>query len=231
MTSIGVLDHPTARVEMEEPEDERVRGYRLNACRKEPWTTNWIENMVPGRCFLDVGACVGSYSLLAAKRGMMVIAVEPGFENYAALVRNAHRNKLEQAIVALRMALGPSNGLISVPSELTMGMSMVTGAPVPGRMEVVPQFTIDQILGLMRCQLPNYIKVDVDGNELGVLRGGRQVLSQLDCREVLVEAKRGTEAAIAEELAQCGLPLSQTFDKRNGQPIGDVVYLYFERKA
>ena len=44
------------------------KAYRLNACRKEPWTVAFIEAMPANSRFWDIGANVGSYALVAAAR-------------------------------------------------------------------------------------------------------------------------------------------------------------------
>ena len=64
------------------------------------------------RCFLDVGASIGYYSLMAARINprVQVFAFEPMPSAYAFLVRNIALNGFEENIHAVRMALGDSSG-------------------------------------------------------------------------------------------------------------------------
>src|SRR5262249_48606092 len=69
----------------------------------------------PGDLFADVGANVGSYSVLAgAAVGADVIAFEPG-EAFPWLVRNLELNNLRKA-QARHMAVGAANGIVSFTS-------------------------------------------------------------------------------------------------------------------
>ena len=81
------------------------RGFRSGACAKEPETARWIRRTAhPGSVFYDIGACVGSYSLIAAALGASVHAFEPSALNYAQLQLNAWLNEAE-ALTAWPVAL------------------------------------------------------------------------------------------------------------------------------
>ena len=57
-----------------------------------------IEGLQPGDTFVDLGAHIGLYSLLAAHRGARVVAVEPDPDSRGRLVRNARLNGLELTV-------------------------------------------------------------------------------------------------------------------------------------
>jgi hypothetical protein len=95
------------------------RGFRSRPCAKEPETAQWLrETAAPGVVIFDIGACVGSYSLIAAALGAAVHAFEPMALNYAHLQRNIWLNRLENITawpVALSAQTGPVELALSTP--------------------------------------------------------------------------------------------------------------------
>ena len=85
------------------------RKWRARSCKKEPWTVAWIEeSMSGGGVLYDVGANVGTFSLVAAKvcaRRGTVVAFEPGFASYAHLCGNIVLNRCEAIIIPVPLAL------------------------------------------------------------------------------------------------------------------------------
>src|SRR5574341_284794 len=59
---------------------------------KEADTVAWISEMKASEVFVDVGANIGIYSVLAAKYGCKVYAFEPEAENYVLLCRSIKFN-------------------------------------------------------------------------------------------------------------------------------------------
>jgi hypothetical protein len=65
---------------------------------KEPGALEWIDSMVPGSVFWDIGANIGVLTLYAAMRGdLKVWAFEPAAVNHYNLVANCELNGLERA--------------------------------------------------------------------------------------------------------------------------------------
>ena len=132
----------------------------------------------PGDLFADVGANVGSYSVLAgAAVGADVIAFEPG-EAFPWLVRNLELNSLTRA-QARRTAVGTTNGMVSFTSgEDTMNRIDPDGAIT------VPITTLDAAC----CErAPALIKIDVEGFEADVLEGAGSVLEHPNTQAVIME--------------------------------------------
>ena len=88
--SVQALDYPERiLIDVNSPVE---REYRAKSCSKEPWTIAFIEAAPPNSWFVDVGANVGAYTLVAVKRNLRVIAIEPGYENYRSLCHNLSLN-------------------------------------------------------------------------------------------------------------------------------------------
>lgn len=224
--SIGLLDAPDARVLMEEPEDPRLRAFRLNACRKEPWTAEWIRKMRPGWMLWDVGANIGSYALYAGKRGLRVVAVEPGAENHAALCRNIILNQLGEAVTPLPFALGQQTGIASITYSDTQAGAALHKLNASKQSHQIVVLTLDDAVGGLRLPIPHYLKIDTDGYEFEVLLGAQQVLAHPQMQSLMIELSKGLEQAIMQWLAQRGYNLVQRFDERDGKPMGTAYGLF-----
>lgn len=166
----------TPVVRLDDPEHELAiyasgdwHGWRSKAATKEPWTFDWLKTIGTG-VFYDVGACVGSYSLMAAARGATVIAFEPVPWNYAECVANVYLNSLENRIAVLPVAVGAEDGTAIIKHP---------GGPTPGfgeggRRTWTPTWDlrIPMVrLGDPSLPKPTHVKIDVEGQEIDVLRG------------------------------------------------------------
>ena len=192
---------------------------RLKSCAKEPRTVRWIEeNTSKYRVFYDIGANVGAYSLIAASvaEDMKVFAFEPSFSTYGTLVKNTLLNRLEQRVHTYPVALANHTGetRIHMSSIASGAAEHSVDRPVDMYGEV---FTPMAVLGVLAFQMdafrkmfelpcPEFLKIDVDGNELEVLLGGAQTLSNPALRSILVEVREDSdlERAVRDLLAQFG---------------------------
>jgi FkbM family methyltransferase len=126
--------------------------------------------------FVDVGANVGWYTCLAAKRGVYVVAFEPNSVNQLFLKRSLEHNG-GAGIELFPMALSSS------PSLVRMYGSMGTASLIPGwagaidEQELVPATTLDIGLGRRFAGKRVLVKIDVEGFELEVLAGASEVLA------------------------------------------------------
>lgn len=228
---IVTLDYNKVRlaIECNTPVEEK---YRVKAVSKEPWTVDFIESIPAGAIFWDIGANVGPYSLIAASRGLNVVAIEPGFNNFAALCRNLAMNSQLERTLVLPLALSDRSGYdwFHFQDPRSGAASHILGGARKQyfHRQLVRVATWDEIAATLPLPktLANYAKIDVDGGELAALRGGVQVLASL--QGLLIEMAPAVEGAITELVQAAGLKLAARFDERNGQPIG-VAYGRFER--
>lgn len=123
----------------------------------------------PGVVFLDIGAWIGPMSLLAAKRGARVIALEPDPVARAAYEENMGLNGLTAEL--LPAALHASgNGLTLYGGSKGLGASVTSalgyhrGEPVH-----VPTVTPEEALDRAGAG-PAFMKVDIEGHEYALAR-------------------------------------------------------------
>ena len=130
----------------------------------------------PGGVVLEIGANVGAHTIALAKsvgRTGRVIAFEPQRIAFQALCGSLAINSITN-VEAHCAAVGKESGELLVPQLVPNAQNnfggLALGTHAQG--ERVPLKTIDS-LGLKRC---NLIKVDVEGMEEDVLRGGEQTI-------------------------------------------------------
>ena len=140
----------------------------------------------PGMTALDVGANVGAYALLLGQwvgPAGTVYAFEPAPETFDGLVRHIHLNGLQAIVHPVRTAIGASATSALLLAAGTHGESRLA-TPSDGTAGAisVPVTTIDEFCEAHRLT-PAFVKVDVEGAELDVLRGARETIRR--CRRDL----------------------------------------------
>jgi FkbM family methyltransferase len=122
--------------------------------------------------FVDIGANVGTYTILAAGiRNCRVLAFEPDEVSHQRLVRNIAVNKLESLTDLTAAALGSNAGEAYLTSDKDAMNSIVAEPTTHSRK--VQMTTLDAAIG---DSLPAMLKIDVEGFEPEVIRGASRTL-------------------------------------------------------
>ena len=132
----------------------------------------------PEDVFVDVGAFIGYWTLLAAKYASQVFAFEPSLATFTYLQRNLELNPtLARKVVALSSALSDHIGYESLyrPSSQPDLASLQWFPAQDIVKENVSVTTLDDIL---LETIVSFIKIDVEGAELKVLQGGHRVMQR-----------------------------------------------------
>jgi FkbM family methyltransferase len=126
-----------------------------------------------GDLFLDVGANIGSYTVLAAGVCEATTwAFEPDPITARHLRRNIAINGLDGLVTVHEVALGPSEAEVRFTIDQDTANHVTTGADCP--FHTVRQKRLDD---LVTDQQPSMIKMDVEGYEEKILVGSQAVLS------------------------------------------------------
>lgn len=172
----------------------RARADTLST--KEPETLDWIDGIPEGSTVWDIGANVGLYTCYAAKaRGCRVFAFEPSVFNLELLARNIFLNGLTDRVVIVPLPLSESLGVSKLNMSSTdWGGAMSTFGQAYGHdgksLAKVFEFptvglSMADAAALLKIPMPDYIKMDVDGIEHLILKGGGGVLAA--AKGVLIE--------------------------------------------
>jgi len=137
-----------------------------------------------GDLFLDVGANIGSYSILAAGLGAEVVAVEPIPITYNALIRNILLNDFSSCIRALNIGLGKETARLRLSADKDTINHVIANDEVAGTSLEVSIQKLDDIL---YGRIPSIIKIDVEGYEAEVIAGAEITLRSQNLKAVIIE--------------------------------------------
>jgi FkbM family methyltransferase len=135
----------------------------------------------PGAVALDVGANVGAYTLLLGgwvRPGGRVYAFEPAPEAFGGLSRHVDLNQLADVVTPVRAAAAASTGTATLAVDGLSGANRLDESADGERVETV---TIDDFCRHENIT-PTFIKIDVEGAELDVLRGARETIRRVGGR-------------------------------------------------
>jgi FkbM family methyltransferase len=188
---------------------------------KEPETLDWIDSMPEGSVLWDIGANVGLYTCYAARaRRCRVFAFEPSVFNLELLARNIFLNDLldRATIVPLPLSDGLAVSRLNMTSTEWGGALSTFGHDYGHDGKVMDRVFAFDTVGmsmvhareLLGIPHPQYVKMDVDGIEHLILRGGADVLRSV--KGVLIEinddfTEHAEEAAL--HLSSAGLELRE----------------------
>jgi FkbM family methyltransferase len=140
-------------------------------------------NMRAGRTFVDIGAFIGTHSIFFARfcGAGRVLAFEPSGRSRAALDRNIAWHGLQESISVSSCAIGPGRGRgVLAESKTPNGGSTSVRAR---RGHAAATDALDVAIEPLDALIPDdadvgLIKIDVEGGEIGVLRGALRVIAR-----------------------------------------------------
>ncbi len=150
-----------------------------------------------GMTFVDVGANIGYYTLLAARavgKAGLVYAFEPNVAVRSRLEENLRLNGLLGQVHIRQLAMARSSGesafYRSVVSDNSGLSSILPGGGRSDDAELVPCVSLDDFAAALPGRRPiDLMKIDVEGAEMEVLAGGRGVLARDDAPAIIFESE------------------------------------------
>jgi FkbM family methyltransferase len=182
--------------------------------------------------FADIGANVGSYTVLAA--GVCrsrTLAAEPLPDTFNMLSDNILINRLSEKVLLSNIGIGAEEGILPFTRSLDT-MNHVANRDDPDTIKI-PVQPLDETLP----QTPALIKIDVEGFEMSELHGARKTLADPMLKALIVEissaSKRyGSEPAEAHTaLLRAGFqafayePFARKLIPVSGPELQNTIYL------
>ena len=174
---------------------------------KEPETLDWINNFQldsSDKIILwDIGANIGLYSIYAAIKfnDIKIISFEPSTSNTRTLSRNISINNLDKKISIFPLALSDKDNVVSSFNETLFsegGSNSQFDSNIDSSGEIIREnqiknkynlygTSIDNLILNKVLEVPNYIKIDVDGIENIILKGAENLLKNRNLKEISIE--------------------------------------------
>lgn len=139
----------------------------------------------PEDLFVDIGANVGSYTILACSAvGTRGVAFEPVPSTFKRLVENMRINHLDEKVECINKGVGATQGSIAFTSDSdTTNHALASGEQCDNKVTV----EVTSLDAALHGQGPSLIKIDVEGFETPVLEGAQETLKNHALNAVIME--------------------------------------------
>jgi FkbM family methyltransferase len=177
-----------------------IINWRINTLfSKEPDTLIWIKKFKKHKkiIFWDIGSNIGLYSIYAAiiHKDITVVSFEPSTSNLKILSRNIYINNLFKKIKICQLAITKKNFCFSQfrESRFLEGQALNTfGSSEKKKLFDSNAYTIlgvnlNFLVKNKILEVPDYIKIDVDGIEDKIIEGFDKFLYSKKIKSILIE--------------------------------------------
>jgi FkbM family methyltransferase len=135
--------------------------------------------------FVDVGANVGVYTLLASGAcKAKTISIEPIPSAYEQLLRNLQLNNMSHLVTPLNCGAGSSRSVLRFTSEYGPMNRVARSEPQPEEQVEADVLPLDDIIGQ---ENPHLLKIDVEGFEVEVIKGAVRTLQKESLSAIIIE--------------------------------------------
>ena len=183
--------------------------------------------------FIDIGANVGSYSILASSEiGAITYAVEPVPKTFESLQKNIRLNNSQDITNSFNMGVGSTKGKIL----FTAGLDTMNHVAVEGEKNTI-EVLVDTFDNLFELNKTTLVKIDTEGFESAVLEGMEKSISNKNLQAIIIElnglSKRYgyDDNKIHNKLIESGFkpydydPFTRTLDLRTSYGKYNTLYL------
>jgi len=136
-----------------------------------------LKTITKGMNIIDIGANIGIYTVLAAEKvgkDGVVIAIEPGPENYKHLLQSIKLNNF-QNVIPKNIALTDHEGFEKLYLYSSTAHSLISHEDKNSYIKV-PVKTIDKLFEELNIKKVDIIKIDAEGAEIPILKGAEKTL-------------------------------------------------------
>lgn len=173
-----IYDNKTFPLFIHNPIKDRFVSFAL--CREDVWEPRilkvLIDAMKSSGLFVDIGANIGWHTKVVQTAGYDVIAFEPQPNNFKLLEMNCKK----EGTILYDLALGETAGeALIFRNDVNYGDSYIADNGT----DPVKIVTLDEIINKELASRVNAVKMDVQGAEINIIKGGKQFFESLpkDC--------------------------------------------------
>lgn len=135
----------------------------------------------PGDTVIDCGAHIGVYTRFALDRGAArVVAIEPDPVNYACLEANLAEEIAAGKVLLVKAGVWDEKGVLtlSVSHVNSADSSFLIHKDGADKVGGIPVLPLDDIVGQLRLDRVDFIKMDIEGSEQRALKGAARTLKR-----------------------------------------------------
>jgi FkbM family methyltransferase len=166
----------------------------------------------------DIGGLQGVFTLFFASRARAVVVYEPNPSSRARLEENLRLNGLTNVMVR-PVALGAADGELELVFDPRMAGGATADAQIARQIRDTSRQWHSERIAVVRLDgdveahslpAPDFVKIDVEGMELAVLQGMREILRRhrpslyIEMHGATRASKRSNAIAVVDELAASG---------------------------
>lgn len=139
-----------------------------------------LSNVADGSTVIDIGANFGLYTVSLAKKNpnIKIHSFEPVESTFRLLKHNVEHNNVTEKATLNNCALGEEKGKLEVTVDRYAGNHLVMGSKSDNITQKVDVLVLDEYVKHQHIDKVDFIKCDVEGAELLVLRGAVEILKK-----------------------------------------------------
>lgn len=209
---MAVLKYNNQKIIIHSDHDyDDTSGYSLHRrCKAyscdEPKTLEWLNTFEDNTIFYDIGSNIGGFSFIAnmINKSVKIYSFEPNFMNFYTQIKTCKENKIKN-FFPFNVAINDENTFNSFKySHASNGGDGTFGDTLKEKMKNskygnpfnrtcsnleigILGVSLDSLVYDYGLPSPDYCKIDVDGNELLVLKGANRLLKEGKIKEIFVE--------------------------------------------
>jgi FkbM family methyltransferase len=201
-----------------EPKKPGISNALFRKGRREPCYM-WILRQATGDMATDIGANLGYTTLSLCKAFKWVDAFEPDKRSRKLLKKNIKYNGFENKTKINKLAVSDKNGVKTI--YLHKKPNLTSFHKVDGKAKKIKTITLDKYYESLEA--PNFIKMDVEGAEVEVLRGAMKTLKRTNKCQLLIEVhpqfyKGDNFEKVLRKLIKMGFEFRYVVSAENVQP-------------
>ncbi len=151
-------------VKIEENKDYINRYYKIQNTKyhNEAKYLDDLFDFSNAKCFIDVGACIGEYSIYFAKKYPLskIFSIEPNTDNIKFLRKNIKLNKVESSIKVIENAI---SDMKSQNYQMTPG-AQKSEAIIQNNHSQKKTITLSSLISDEKLNKIDFIKIDIEGS-------------------------------------------------------------------